>query len=221
VAGHRDSATHDHVHALQNILAGEGGGVRTSGICLARGAPRFVFHEHLQIRFCLQNQVRPPVILGLDFPHPTGVNLTMSRNNRPSISPLLPGTRPPPPDRLRPDMREEWRKIIARMPAGWFGLETLPLLEELCRCICYGRQWGAYIDKVDPDDLETRETPRFKTIFSQYTRIMALSVSLAGKLRLTTASQRDVRNSRAMFGTDPLSADKPWAADDGDDAPVN
>jgi hypothetical protein len=37
--------------------------------------------------------------------------------------------------------------------------------------------------------------------------------SLAGKLRLTVSSQRDVRNSRAAFGTDPASRDKPWDND--------
>lgn len=144
-----------------------------------------------------------------------------TRCNLPPTLGNLPGTRAEPPDRLRPDMREEWRKIIGRMPADWFGLESLPVLEQLCRCLCLGRDWGAYLDKVDPADTETQQTAEFKLAFSRYVRLTSLTVSLAGKLRLTTASQRDVRNSRAMMGTDNLSPNKPWSKNGGDPVTKN
>jgi hypothetical protein len=37
---------------------------------------------------------------------------------------FAPGKRPPPPDTLRPDMQEQWRQIVGRMPANWFTLEA-------------------------------------------------------------------------------------------------
>jgi hypothetical protein len=134
----------------------------------------------------------------------------MPRN---SLASLYPGKRPPPPATLRPDMQELWRKIVNRMPADWFGLETQPVLEELCRTICYARGLGAWLDKVDPAKLEPSELPKFKMMSSQRARCTTLMAMLANKLRLTVISQRDVRNSRAMMGTDPMSPHKPWNDD--------
>src|SRR5262245_32150382 len=39
-----------------------------------------------------------------------------------SFSPILPGFKPQPPDRLRPDMQKIWRDTVGRMPGGWFTL---------------------------------------------------------------------------------------------------
>jgi hypothetical protein len=58
--------------------------------------------------------------------------------------------------------------------------------------------------------MEMQKSPEFKLIFSKYCKSTSLAVQLANKLRLTTISQRGVRNSRAMMGTNPLSTENPW-----------
>jgi hypothetical protein len=128
--------------------------------------------------------------------------------------PILPGMKPPPPDRLRPDMQKVWRDTVGRMPGGWFTLEMYPVLEEYCRITCFVRGLGQWLNGVDPTTAEDRELARYKFLSGEYTRLMALMNSLANRLRLTVSSQRDVRNSRAMMGTDPTSPNKPWDSDD-------
>jgi hypothetical protein len=142
----------------------------------------------------------------------------MPRNNRRSTMGILHGSRPKPPDRLRPDMAEEWRKIVARMPHDWFSLEHLPVLEEYCRTVCYARDFGAWLDKVDATTLAPDEVAKFKMVASQRARCTTLMALLANRLRLTVISQRDVRNSRAAHGTNSHSPDKPWEHDDDGDA---
>jgi hypothetical protein len=127
----------------------------------------------------------------------------------------LPGKRPLPPGTLRPDMQEQWRQIVGRMPTNWFTLEALPVLEQLCRCICYCKDWGIWLDEHDLTTIRDQETARYKLVSSKFAQFSVLMSLLANRLRLTPMSQRDVRNSRAMIGTDPMSPHKPWN-DNGD-----
>ena len=71
----------------------------------------------------------------------------------------------------------------------------------------------AWLDKIDPTNLEPDEVAKFKMISSQRARCTTLMALLANRLRLTIISQRDVRNSRATMATDPMSPDKPWDDD--------
>lgn len=143
----------------------------------------------------------------------------MSRNNRRSTAALFPGSRLQPPERLRADMREEWRVILGRMPAGWFSVEHMPVLEEYVRNVCYVRNLAAWLDKVDPTNLAPADVPKYKFLMAQRARCTSMMALLANRLRLTVISQKDVRNSRAAFGTDRLSPAKPW--DDDGDAPAS
>ena len=133
-----------------------------------------------------------------------------------SVTPILPSLKPPPPDRLRPDMRKVWRDSVGRMPGSWFTLEMYPVLEEYCRITCFVRRLGEWLNGVDPTT--TEDLAKYKLISAEYVRFMSLMNSLANRLRLTVSSQRGVRNSRAMMGTDPTSPDKPWSG--GDDIPA-
>jgi hypothetical protein len=109
-------------------------------------------------------------------------------------------------------MQKVWRDTVGRMPGGWFTLEMYPVLEEYCRITCFVRRLGEWLNGVDPTT--TEDLAKYKLISAEYVRFMALMNSLANRLRLTVSSQRDVRNSRAMMGTDPTSPDKPWDSDD-------
>jgi hypothetical protein len=65
----------------------------------------------------------------------------MSKRGRPSPESLavVPDTlpqRPEPPDDLpSPEQADQWREIVAAMPAGWFTSETWPVLRQLCQHI--------------------------------------------------------------------------------------
>jgi hypothetical protein len=114
-----------------------------------------------------------------------------------SIRPLMPGDRPPAPDRLKPEMRDEWQKIVHRMPADYFTAEQLPVLEELCRIIIYARAAGAALD-ANPAE------PRLSARYTKWTSLMTL---LAHRLRLTVQAQQKPTKAPPT-GTDRLA---PWA----------
>src|SRR5262245_49403387 len=138
-----------------------------------------------------------PPIWGYNEPPQTGTCL-MRKKSVTSVSPILPGFKPPPPDRLRPDMRKVWTDTVGRMPAGWITLEHLPVLEEYCRIVCFVRDRGEWLNGQDP--ATTPDPKKYGVISREYARLTALMNSLANRLRLTVSSQRDVRNSRAKIG---------------------
>jgi hypothetical protein len=47
--------------------------------------------------------------------------------------------RPEPPTDLPPEQADQWREIVAPMPADWFTTETQPLLRQLCQHIATSR----------------------------------------------------------------------------------
>jgi hypothetical protein len=64
------------------------------------------------------------------------------------LAPLTPDTRPPSPEELEPEEQAEWKAIVERLPADWFTGENIPMLRELCRHICYAREFARQIVKV-------------------------------------------------------------------------
>jgi hypothetical protein len=116
----------------------------------------------------------------------------------------MPGYRPPPPDTLRDDMKFEWRRIVGRMPAGFFGVEQEPLLEELCRSICYCRATAAALDGFD---VKSRQYHRMSAL---HHRCAGLVVTLSRCLRLTIQAQRWPSAKLHTVGTDVAAAEKPW-----------
>jgi hypothetical protein len=125
--------------------------------------------------------------------------------------PTMPGDRPLAPDHLPADAREEWRQVVGRMPAGWFNLEALPILEALCRLIIEARDQGAQLYAAPPED---RRQCR-----AEYRRTVALMSSLAHRLRLTPQAQRWPTVAAHSTGTSSATPAKPWEAED-DPAPV-
>jgi hypothetical protein len=115
-------------------------------------------------------------------------------------------------------MKVQWRQIVGRMPAGWFTLETLPVLEDLCRNIAYRHSMAVELDKVDLAKLVTQEEQKgYEFQLRRYQRTASLVASLATRLRLTTQSQRTrPRPTKNLEGTSGASPVKPW--DDDDDA---
>lgn len=128
--------------------------------------------------------------------------------------PVVPGARPEPPDRLREDMRAVWRETVGRMPGDWFTLETFPVLEEYCRCVCTCRDLAVWLDQVDPTSLEGEELRKHGAIEVKHHRQVVLMSTLANRLRLSLDAQRrtDGGVMRPVKGTGKTSTDRPWAA---------
>lgn len=100
--------------------------------------------------------------------------------------------RPKPPDELNAEEAVEWREVVNRMPADWFGRESLPLLVQWCRHVIRSRRLGEMIRRLE----DTRDTPAFapglylKLLRAEETQSKALT-SLATKMRTSQQSSYD------------------------------
>ena len=128
-----------------------------------------------------------------------------------SVVRALPGSRPEPPDELTTEQAEEWRIIVARMPADWFTRETHPLLVDLCRHIVRARVIAAKIDDFDPEWLVTdagaRTYDRLCAMGERETRMMS---SLATKMRLTQQSRYAAKVAHTAERKGSNEAVHPW-----------
>ena len=66
-----------------------------------------------------------------------------------TILPLEPAARQPPPASLPPEAAAEWAAIVNRMPGGWFGRETHPLLAAYCRHIIEAERISGMLALLD------------------------------------------------------------------------
>jgi len=55
-----------------------------------------------------------------------------------------------PPDELNAAEAKEWTSIVDRMPADWFGRETVPMLVQYVRHITRARKLNATISALEP-----------------------------------------------------------------------
>ena len=57
--------------------------------------------------------------------------------------------RPKSPIELSDEQAEVWREIVNRMPADWFGPETIPLLVQYCRHVARARRFAYLLDEAE------------------------------------------------------------------------
>ena len=106
------------------------------------------------------------------------------------------GVRPNPPAGLSLNAADEWRRIVASKPLGWFDAGSLPLLEAYCATLDRLRALHALL-------LETPPNEKGAAYLEQ--RIMGLNgncATLATKLRLSVQSAVD-RKSRMLDESGP------------------
>ncbi len=68
-----------------------------------------------------------------------------------SVVPVTAEQRPAPPEDLTAEQAQEWRAIVARMPADWFTREVQPLLMAYCKHLATFRKLSAAVDGFDLD----------------------------------------------------------------------
>lgn len=121
--------------------------------------------------------------------------------------PLSDQQRPDPPERLSELEAEEWRTIVARMPADWFSPETWPLLEHLCGHIVSAHLIQESRRKLQ-DKLTSDEYEKLTRLFDMEGKAIG---ALSMKLRLAPQSRYDVTRANTAYKRNATASQKPWA----------
>ncbi len=109
--------------------------------------------------------------------------------------------RPEPPSELTPEQAEEWREIVARMPATWFGRETWPRLCTYCRHVSNARHIARLIEDARGDDLGDRVAlMRLNRLLAMQERQSSILAGLATCMRLTNQSRYTARSDASQAG---------------------
>lgn len=119
------------------------------------------------------------------------------------------GQRPPAPERLNDEEREEWNAIVNRMPPDWFTRETWSMLKSLCAQVCIQRQLEAASRLLKPEELATAEGMKaFRDLMAMQEKVLKTIVSPATKMRLTPQSRYDtLKANTAVNNTVQM---RPW-----------
>lgn len=98
--------------------------------------------------------------------------------------------RPKPPGELTGEEAAEWRAIVNRMPANWFGRETEPLLVQLVRHVVRSRRIGEMIAKVEKGRDGFDPEMYLKLLRAEESQSKVIS-SLSTKMRISQQSTYD------------------------------
>ncbi|MEY4634807.1 MAG: hypothetical protein RJA55_605 [Acidobacteriota bacterium] len=110
--------------------------------------------------------------------------------------------RPEAPAELTDEQSEEWRQVVNRLPADWFGRETHAMLTNYCRHVVSARRIAQLIaaaEESDPLDIEHYD--RLGKMAERESRIIA---SLATKMRISQQASYDKGKKK------PVGIEKPW-----------
>jgi len=145
-------------------------------------------------------------------------------------SPFIPRARPEPPaDLVPPEAADEWRAIVARLPAEWFTEETFGILRELCAHLAYAKQIRAGIEEIKAAcvaegkswALDPAWSAKLSARWADHKAQTQSIATLATKLRLTNQSRYQpdkAEDERAKVAA--AAGRKPWESwgNDGDEA---
>ena len=123
--------------------------------------------------------------------------------------PVRLGGRPEPPVGLNERARDEWWRVVNRMPSDWFSDETLSLLQSFCEHVAEGEAVQLMIEKVRPTAMKDDESyDRYRKLLRDKEVQTRAALSCATKMRLTQQSSYTDKAS----GTAKRSAAKakPW-----------
>jgi hypothetical protein len=125
----------------------------------------------------------------------------------------FPNRRPAAPECLTAEQAEEWRAVVARMPADWFGREHFPLLEAYCRHACNARFIAAKIDSLDRAQFADVGVLKF------YTRLLLMAeresramLALGRAMRLTQQSRLKAETAATRAALSGSDERRPWEA---------
>lgn len=119
------------------------------------------------------------------------------------VSPVEVVPRAKAPAELGDEQAAEWRAVVERMPADWFGRETHALLVQYCRHVVAARRIAQLIEKIEDDDGSFDLDAYDKVLKMQEREGRAIS-SLTTRMRLTQQASYDKSKKK------PASTKRPW-----------
>lgn len=123
------------------------------------------------------------------------------------VSPVEVVPRPGAPAELNDEQAAEWKAVVERMPADWFGRETHALLVQYCRHVVAARRIAQIIEAME--NLEAAEQRPF--VLEDYDRALKMQEregraisSLATRMRITQQTSYDKSKKK------PGATKRPW-----------
>jgi hypothetical protein len=128
------------------------------------------------------------------------------------------GQRIPPPPELTELEKKFWIETMAGMPAGWFGIETLPLLRLLCRYSAMSELAMNALNKASVSEISAKEF-RAKCALADRAANMMMRISI--QLQLTPKSRGEYHSSKKDETSSRTNPVRPWelAIDDRNGGP--
>jgi P27 family predicted phage terminase small subunit len=121
-----------------------------------------------------------------------------------------------PPSHLDQLAADQWRKIIASLPAGYIPHESAPILECLCVTISQAQKVAAELRKIKQAEMGSLTgLKRMNTLSLLNAKQGQLIASLSTKLRLTPQSRMRAVTAYRLTRDKPMR--KPWEIVDDDD----
>jgi hypothetical protein len=100
--------------------------------------------------------------------------------------------RPVPPDELSEAEANEWRQIVDRLPADWFGRETIPMLVQYVRHIVRVQKLNGTIKSMEARQGEEDFNYRlYMALLRAETNQSRIISTLATKMRISQQSTYD------------------------------
>jgi hypothetical protein len=115
------------------------------------------------------------------------------------------GQRVPPPPELTALEAKFWVETMAGMPAGWFGIETLPLLRLLCR---YSAMSETALNKLNGASKLSAQEFRVMSTLAERSGQMMLRISY--QLQLTPKSRGEYHSSKRDETSSRTNPVRPW-----------
>ena len=110
--------------------------------------------------------------------------------------------RPEPPLDLSDEQTVEWRDVVNRLPADWFGRETHALLVQYCRHVVAAKRVAQLVASIEADP-EFNIANYDKALKMQEREGRAIA-ALATKMRIAQQSTYDKSKRK------PAAGRKPW-----------
>jgi hypothetical protein len=112
--------------------------------------------------------------------------------------------RPEPPGELTDEQASEWKAIVNRLPADWFGRETHSMLAQYCRHVVAARRVAQLIEACEADEhMNVEDYDRLLKMQEREGRAMS---SLATRMRISQQATYDKQKKKPTGITQ-----KPWA----------
>lgn len=117
------------------------------------------------------------------------------------------GQRVPPPPELTTLERKFWIETMAGMPAGWFGIETLPLLRLLCR---YSAISEIAMNAINEASIAKMSVKEFRTKCALADRAANMMLRISHQLQLTPKSRGEYHSSKKDETSSRTNPVRPW-----------